>query len=246
MNVSSLQTVTTSLVRGSAEPKTTNSGLTARLALDDATQADAYSVRHASYLSGGYIDPQPGQMFSDADDLRPNSRSVVVYKFGRPVASVRLCDLNLDTALSGFDEIPASRIFPEAVARLTADITHGRPAKLTEINRLVRHPDFATDYELVFVLFRVVGFMVAAGQSDMTLSCVRRNHTPFYKRMHFQYIDGPRRYAGVKFETNLMACFNAQYEAVAQNIPFIGSQAGAQSAYNGLLQGESIHLFSEG
>lgn len=244
--MSSLQKVTTSLVRGAPDTKVTNAGLTARLALDDATRADAYRIRHASYLSGGYIDPQPGELFTDADDLRPNSRSVVVYKFGRPVASVRLCDLNYDPTLAGFDEIPASRIFPEAVAGLAAGVPHGRPAKLTEINRLVRHPDFATDYELVFVLFRIVGFMVAEGQSDMTLSCVRRNHTPFYKRMHFQYIEGPRRYAGVKFETNLMACFNSQYQAVAENIPFVGSEAGIESTYAGLLHGETVNVFSEG
>ena len=77
------------MVRGSARPQITELGLTARLALDDETRADAYAIRHASYLSGGYIEPQPGGIFSDADDLRPNSRTVVVYKEGRPVASVR-------------------------------------------------------------------------------------------------------------------------------------------------------------
>jgi hypothetical protein len=131
------------------------------------------------------------------------------------------------------------------VGELAAGVTHGRPAKLTEINRLVRHPDFANDFQLVFVLFRFVGFMVAAEQSDMTLSCVRRNHTPFYKRLHFDYVDGPRRYAGVKFETNLMACFNSRYDSVAKDVPFVGSAAGPQSSYAGLLQGETVNVFAE-
>lgn len=244
--MSSLQKVTTSLVRGAPDPKTARSGLTARLALDEATRADAYRIRHASYLSGGYIDPQPGEVFSDADDLRPNSRSVVVYKFGRPVASVRLCDLDYDPALSGFEEIPAFRIFPEAVAELAAGVAHGRPPKLTEINRLVRHPDFATDYELVFILFRFVSFLVIEGNSDMMLSCVRRNHTPFYKRMHFQYIDGPRRYAGVKFETNLMACKAASYQHLMSDIPFVATDDNSKRAYAGLLHGETVKVFSEG
>jgi hypothetical protein len=170
---------------------------------------------------------------------------VVVYKEQRPVASVRLCVLDHDPALQGWDEIPASRIFPEAVAELAAGVPHNRPARLTEINRLVRHPDFANDFQLVFVLFRLVGFLVDEGKSDMTLSCVRRNHTPFYKRLHFDYVAGPRRYAGVKFETNLMACHSARYESVAKNIPFLGAETGAQSSYAGLLQGETINLFSE-
>ncbi len=65
--------------------------LSARLALDEQTKADAYGVRHASYLSGGFIDPLPGGLFSDAFDLNPNNYTVVIYKLNRPVASVRLC-----------------------------------------------------------------------------------------------------------------------------------------------------------
>lgn len=242
--MSSLQAVTTNLVRGVPAPEISTTGLTARLALDDQTRADAYAIRHASYLSGNYIDPMPGGLFSDADDLRPNNRCVVVYKDNRPVASVRLCFLDQNPELTGWDEIPAARIFPEAVAELAANVPHNRPAKLTEINRLVRHPDFANDFQLVFVLFRFVGFLVAEAQSDMTLSCVRRNHTPFYKRLHFQYIDGPRRYAGVKFETNLMACFNSRYDAVAKDIPFVGAETGPQSNYAGLLQGQTVNVFA--
>ena len=44
----------------------------------------------------------------------------------------------------------------------------GRPAKIMEINRLVRHPDFATDYQLAFVLFRFVSYLVIEANSDMT------------------------------------------------------------------------------
>ncbi len=241
--MSGLLSFSANLVRGAAPVKNSDKGLTARLALDDATKADAYRIRHESYLSGGYIDPMPGGMFSDADDLKPNSKSVVIYKWGQPVASVRMCVLDYTTGLEGWDEIPASRIFPEEVADLAASVDHGRPPKLTEINRLVRHPDFATDYELVFVLYRFVGFFVAEERSDMTLSCVRRNHTPFYKRLHFEYVAGPRRYAGVKFETNLMTCRNSRYDSVLRDIPMVDTGSGPQSTYAGLLRGETVNVF---
>lgn len=242
--MSSLQVVTTNIIRGSAQTRFSAPGLTAKLALDDETKADAYAVRHASYLSGGYIDPQPGGIFSDADDLRPGNRSVVIYKDGRPVASVRLCVLDQDPAVQGWDEIPASRIFPEAVGELAANVPHGRPAKLTEINRLVRHPDFEKDYQLVFVLFRFVSFLVIEANSDMMLSCVRRNHTPFYKRMLFEYVDGPRRYAGVKFETNLMVCPRERFGQLMSDIPFVATDENTKSAYAGLLAGESVNVFA--
>ncbi len=242
--MSSLKSHTAGLVRGEMMRRP-SSGLTARLALDEETKADAYSIRHASYLSGGYIDPRPDGLFSDADDLRPNNRSVVIYRQGRPVASVRMSVYDQTPGLTGFDEIPASRIFPDEVKALADRVDTGRPAKFTEINRLVRHPDFAADYELVFVLYRFVGFFVAEEKADMTLSCVRRNHTPFYKRLHFEYVAGPRRYAGVKFETNLMCCPNSSYGNVLKDIPVVDAGSGPASAYSGLLRGEAVPVFAD-
>jgi hypothetical protein len=104
-----LQAVTTTLARAvPASKKFSGSGLTARLVLDDETKADAYGLRHRSYLSGGYIDPQPGGLFSGADDLRPNNRSIMIYKHRRPVASVRLC--TLDRRASENDRADAERL----------------------------------------------------------------------------------------------------------------------------------------
>jgi hypothetical protein len=244
--MSSSPIVTTSRVRGGARAKLEEAGLTVRLALDEPTRADAYAIRHASYLSGGFIDPMPGGLFSDADDLRPNSTSLVIYKRGRPVASTRMCILDQTPGVFGWDEIPASRIFPEAVADLSANVPHNRPAKIMESNRLVRHPDFATDFELVFVLFRLVSFMLIQTNADMLLSCVRRNHTPFYKRMHFEYVDGPRRYAGVKFETNLLACSKANFDKIRSEIPMIGADQKSKESYAALLCGETVNVFAEG
>lgn len=244
--MSSLPIVSTSRVRGGARAQLEQTGLTARLALDEQTRAEAYAIRHESYLSGGFIDPIPSGLFSDADDLKPSSTSLVIYKQGRPVASTRMCILDQTPGLAGWDEIPASRIFPEAVAALAANVPHNRPAKIMESNRLVRHPDYATDYELVFVLFRFVSYMLIQTNADMLLSCIRKNHTPFYKRMHFEYVDGPRRYAGVKFETNLLACTKANFDKIRTEIPMIGADTRSKEGYAALLRGELVNVFSEG
>ncbi len=88
-----------------------SSDLTARLAIDPKTRADAFSIRHDSYLSGGYIDPRPNGQFSDANDDMPNSQTVVIYKSNRPVASARFCILDTDPAMQGWNDIPALHIF---------------------------------------------------------------------------------------------------------------------------------------
>lgn len=242
--MSSLKYQTTGLVRGETLSRPA-SGLTARLALDAQTKADAYAIRHASYLSGGYIDPRSDGLFSDADDLLPNNRCVVIYQQGRPAASVRLCTLSQEPGLSGWGDIPASRIFPEEVSALADSVQTGRPAKLTEINRLVRHPDYANDFMLVFVLYRFVSFLVIEEGADMMLNCVRRNHTSFYKRMHFEYVAGPRRYAGVKFETNLMVCPRQRYDRLMSDIPFVATDDSTKRAYGSLLSGESVTVFAD-
>ena len=231
------------IARTNARPQILESGLTARLALDERTKSDAYAIRHDSYLSGGFIDPLPNGQFSDADDLRPNHHCVVIYQFGQPVASVRLCLLDLAPDLAGWDEIPALRIFPEEVASLAASFVPGRSARLIEINRLVRHPDYANNYQLVFVLFRFVSYLLMSANADLMLSCVRRNHTPFYKRMHFDYVAGPRRYAGVKFETNLMACTMGGVDLIRKEMPIVGADPHAISTYAALLAGETVAVF---
>jgi len=246
--MSALQIATPSVIRSPAKRDLAGAGLTARLALDDQTRADAYSVRHASYLGGGFIDPQPGGIFTDADDQKASSRSAVVYQWGRPVASVRWCMIDQTPGLEGWDEIPASRIFPDEVAELARNVTHGRPAKIMESNRLVRHPDFEANYQLVFILYRLTSIMLMETQADMLLSCVRRNHMPFYKRMHFDYVAGPRRYPGVKFETNLMACPYDGFDKVRAEIPHVGTDPATNRYYAdaGLMHGETVNVFLEG
>jgi hypothetical protein len=262
--MSSLQTSTVNLVRhdragrmAMAQPAIlpangAKAQLMARLAIDPQTRADAFSVRHASYLAGGYIDARPNGQFSDANDDMPNSQTVVVYRDARPVASIRFCILDTNPALQGWDDIPAAHIFPEEVKTLLDNVPSaaeggtGRPARAIEINRLVRHPDFADDHELVFVLFRFATYMVLHHETDVTLSCVRRNHMPFYRRIiKLSNVAGPRRYAGVKFETHLMACERAKYNSVVRDVPIFNSSKITAGGYDGLFRGETVAVFGE-
>jgi hypothetical protein len=235
-----------------------SSTLTARLAIDAKTRADAFSVRHDSYLSGGYIDPRPDGLFLDGHDDLPNSQTVVVYKQSRPVASIRFCILDTDPALQGWDDIPATQIFPEEVKalldnanelaanELAAKASPRRYARAVEINRLVRHPDFRDDSELVFVLFRFATYMVLHHDADITLSCVRKNHMPFYRRIiKLENVAGPRQYHGVKFATHLMACDRAKYASVVRDVPIFNSAKILQGGYDALFDGETVKVFGE-
>jgi hypothetical protein len=171
----------------------------------------------------------------------PNTKTLVVYQNGAAVASVRLSILDTNPALRGWDEIPANRVFPAEVSSLLAAASdNNRPAKAIEINRLVRDPDHPNGHELVFVLFRFVSFMVTHEKSDMTLSCVRRNHMPFYRRFKFEHLAGPRRYSQVKFETNLMVCPKENYEKLRSSVAMFSPKSVPADTYAGLFRGETV------
>lgn len=231
--------------------------LTARLAIDPQTRADAFTVRHESYFASGYLDPQPSGMFSDEYDDLPNSQTVVVYKKRRPVASVRFTILDTDPTAEGWDDIPALHMFPEEVKALMDNVNakyeeaarSGEPrkyARAIEINRLVRHSDFKDDSELVFVLFRFATYMVLHHEADITLSCVRKNHMPFYRRIiRLENVAGPRHYRGLKFATHLVACDKEKYASVVRDVPIFNSAKILGGGYDALFEGETVNVFGE-
>jgi hypothetical protein len=213
--------------------------LTARLALDEQTREDAFALRHAAYVAADYLDARPNGLYSDPYDDMPNCSTIVVYKDGRPAASVRLAVIDADPNATGWHDVPAAHIFHEEVETLLARSDSAPFKKAGEITRLVRHPDFATDSELVFVLFRFVSHLVIKQKLDMMLSCVRRNHMPFYKRLEFAPIAGPVSYPGLKFAVNLMVCPQSNYATIFKKIPLLNSNASG-NGYDGLFQGETV------
>jgi hypothetical protein len=169
----------------------------------------------------------------------PNCTTIVVYKDGRPAASVRVAVLDSNPNNTGWHDVPAVHIFHEEVDALLAPSKPGEYKKAAEITRLVRHPDFATDSELVFVLFRFVTFLLKEQNIDVVLSCVRRNHIPFYKRLEFAAIAGPKSYPGLKFAVNLMACPKSNYAAVFKKLPLPNANTSA-GGYDGLFEGKTV------
>lgn len=211
-------------------------GLTARLAEGEAARQDVFALRHKSYLAGGFIDKRPGALFSDPFDQRPNCQSIIVYQGARPVASVRVCVL--DPARPDWADIPALHVFPDEIGAAMAG-----ESRAIEINRLVRHPDFSADPVLVFVLFQLAGFMILRHGAGIVFSCVRKNHIPFYKRLKFTPIAGPRSYPELKFATSLLGCSRENYESVQQMMPLLEHRAG-QPDFSHLLEGETVTVFA--
>ena len=210
---------------------------TARLARDDATRRDAYSLRYLCYLDGGFIKPNKDELFSDKYDGLANTETVVLYQDEEPVASVRVCFLSL------FHPTPAPvrDTFPDQIDALLSPCRRSaRGMEAVEITRLVRSPRFANDQGLVFVLYRLAGLLGIQRDVRIILSCVRHNHVPFYRRLQYREVSGPRIYPGLTCAMHLLACSREDYDAVRGRFPLMDPDAFPRDDVRGFLAGRCM------
>ena len=225
---------------GQAQRRSEPAQLTARLALDRKTKQDCYKLRYLSYFAEGHIESRRSGTFSDEYDDQPGVQTVVIYKGSRAVASTRICALTRGSDGSEAGAIPAQHVFPEETEALFRRDVASPVERVIEINRLVRHPDLADDKSLVFLLFRLAGYFILKNDAGAMVSCVRRNHIPFYTRLRFSEVAGPRVYHGVKFSTHLLSCLRPQYDTVRRMVPLLNVAGAAQAQYDRLCQGETV------
>ena len=229
---------------GQAQRRSDPAQLTARLALDRKTKQDCYKLRYLSYFTEGHIEARRSGAFSDEYDDQPTTQTVVIYKGNQAVASTRICVLTRGPDGSDAGSIPAQHVFPgETEALLRRDVA-SPVERVVEINRLVRHPDLADDKSLVFLLFRLAGYFIIRSDAGAVVSCVRRNHIPFYTRLRFSEVAGPRVYHGVKFSTHLLSCLRPQYDTVRRMVPLLDVTGTARTQYDRLCQGETVGVMS--
>jgi len=207
------------------------------------TRRDCYKLRYLSYFSEGHIESRRNGRFSDEYDDRPDAQTIVIYKDRRAVASTRVCVLDRGSDGNASGALPAEHVFPEEID----DLFRRGPAepvqRVVEINRLVRHPEHADDKSLVFLLFRLAGHFILKYDAGAVVSCVRRNHVPFYKRLRFSEVAGPRTYHGVKFSTHLLTCLRDQYDSVRRMIPMLDVTGAERERYDRLSRGETVTVF---
>ena len=124
-------------VPGEAARNGSDGGYEARIALDDAAKADAYALRYRSYLAGGHIAPNPSQSFSDRFDDMPNATTIIVYRAGQAVGSVRVCLVSRGPGTTS----PGREAYPDEVETLLQGCGPAGPGfDGVEVNRLVCAP----------------------------------------------------------------------------------------------------------
>ena len=212
----------------------------ARLALDHQTKEDAYRIRYDSYLASGFIEPNESRLFQDLYDDLPNCQTIVLYDQGIPLASVRTCTL----AFGSGQRSPAMDAYPlEVSALLSQPPTTGVGRRGIETTRLVRSPTAENNQGLVFLLYRLAGYIGMMAHTQILLACVRQNHVPFYGRLGYISVTAPRPYPGLNCPMQLMSCTRQRYDEIRGTFPLIDPYAGDTiETLDGFLSGETVPL----
>lgn len=210
---------------------------TACPARDDKTRQDAYALRYLCYLDGGFIAPNKQKLFSDKFDELSNTETVVVYQGDEPIASVRVCFLSLSRPTPA----PARDAFPDEIEALLLPYRRSdRGMEAVETTRLVTSPRFANDQGLVFLLYRLAGLLGIQRDVRVLLSCVRHNHVPFYRRLRYTAVAGPKLYPGLTCPMHLLSCSRGDYDAVRVRFPLMDPDAFPLDDVSGFLTGRSM------
>ena len=177
--------------------------------------------------------------FKDPYDDLPNCQTIVIYDEGVPAASVRTCTL----AFGSGQRSPASDAFPEEVRQLLSpQSTIGLGGRGIETTRLVRSPAAENNQGLVFLLYRMAGYVGMTAHSQILLACVRRNHAPFYRRLGYQPVTEPRSYPGLNCPMQLMACTRQRYDEIRSAYPVIDPYGVTTGPLDGFLSGEAVSV----
>ena len=226
------------LIRSNVPSKSRAKTYRALVALEAGARRDAYTLRHSSYLDSGFIEPRAGGLFRDEFDDLDNAATIVVYDEERPVASVRVCFMSRELR-----EAPAHHAFPDEVDAILAAAPPGLAGMgVAEITRLVRSPDAANNQGLVFLLYRLAGDLVIKNDVRVILSSVRRNHMPFYRRIGFVDVAGPRAYPGLNCPMHLLSCSRAEYDRARAAFPLMNPAASPTGTFDGFENGRAVSM----
>ncbi len=212
-------------------------GYEARLACDSGTKRDVYALRYRSYYAQGHIETRAdGLLFDRFDDL-PTTKTVIVYAEGRPVGSIRTCSLRRGAGTMS----PCREAYPNEVDRLLAESGPERSGfDGVEVSRMVRAPESADDQGLVFMLYRLGGYLALAEDFRVIVTCVRQHHLPFYKRLRFEQAGEAKTYPGLTCPMVLLKINRAAYDTMREGFRLMDPEAGEPGILDGLLHGRTV------
>ena len=108
---------------------------------------------------------------------------------------------------------------------------------------MVRAPEAADDQGLVFMLYRLAGRLAIAAGFRVVVSCARRNHLPFYRRMRFTEAGEARTYPGLSCPMVLLQSSRSEWDTMRESFRLMDPDAGPPGLLDGLESGLTVYPY---
>ena len=181
---------------GERQRYVTAGGFTNRPALSPAQLTAAQEIRFRAYHGAGWIDWNEAESFGDEYDALPNAQTHVLCASGVAVGAMRT---NVWTGRSGWDRVPAMRVFDLDLPRLLDGET------FVELSRFAICPRFRGSTRTAqLALMNNAVHAADRHRCRYMVAAVRESHVPFYEKLEFHVRAPAVAYPGLRFATALM------------------------------------------
>lgn len=192
----------------------------------DVTVDPVYRLRYEAYRRESFIPVNVEEMCLDNLDGTPNGMSFGVYLENELIASLRVHHVTMEHRFG-----PTMKIFPEIIGpMLDKGVTFMDPSRFT----VDKDASLAMP-ALPFLTLRIATMAAEYFNVDYTLSLVRPEHGPFYRRVFLsEKWSDVRRYPDIDFDVVLYSLNLRQVrDAVGDRYPIFKSTAEEREALFG-------------
>lgn len=209
---------------------------------------EAWALRYDCYSHYGFLAQSADAMFSDEYDEYPTSQTVVLYSDGIPAGSVRVCLHDPEMAKRGKYTMPVMATFPDIIpAIIDQSSNRAQSSTAVEILRLVAHPRYENNLQIVFGLFRMAKYLMKMFDAKIVFCAVRPNHISLYRRTGLIKVAEPRHYyEKLSFSTALMLGIEREFDLVQNKIPCFMNVHKHDPIYQSLLEGQCVPVYLDG
>ena len=178
-----------------------------RFATTDTLRAEAYRIRYKAYLARGHILAKNTPSWSDEFDNAASTRTAVLFKYGIPTATIRLCFFDSSFMDNVCDALPSANQFNYTAKSVLKKLCLPQSnLKIIEISKLA---SLSEKHDRVPILLSIYGFIkdtIFNLGVDIVIISVRLQHVNFYTRFGFKILEGGKLYEKDNVVLSLLAC----------------------------------------
>lgn len=188
-----------------------------RFATTDSLREDSYRIRYAGYRSRGHILEKDTPLWSDEFDDIHSTKIIVLFKYGMPVATARLCFFDSSFIEDISEALPSANQFNYSKKDIQKKLClpHDR-LKIIEISKLSSLPEQQDQGTVLISIYEFIRDTIFNLGADIVIISVRLRHVNFYARFGFKILENGKFYKNDNVVLSLLACSAGNFRSLAK------------------------------